>query len=359
MLLPCARAESPAVESVLDGIHLEDMQARAEGVDVRRFIGDVISGERRLDPEALGGTLLGLWRRMLRGVGDLPLRAGVPVVIGLVLRIMLGSNSMGAGAAGLLCRLAVIRVLLEACASARQAAAQMLTLAAEAMGDVVPALASALTLTGCPASAEILSPMAALCASALGGLLAGPGLSLCAAAAVIAAAGNFSSQFRLDGLFALVKGFVAWLIALLMTGFTGLLAVEGLIGAARDGAAAQSARYAVENMLPIIGGEVSGAMGALASSASLIRAAVGTTGILVVLAGCGKPALRLAASALSLKLTAAIIEPAADRRAAVAAGQLADTAEMLLALCAAGVALALLTLGAALASTTLIGRMGV
>lgn len=315
------------------------------GIDVLRTVRALMSGELRLDADTVEQWLKSLAHRLTGNLFGLLPGLVPPMVVGLVVRILLGLQRGVENGALLLCRLSCVGVLLSAFAVQREAARRLLEVTVRVVNGVSPALIAAATLTGAN-TAAILSPMTALCAGAIENLLAGAGLALCSLAAAVAASANLSMSFRLRRLFRLVKGVTVWAIGLLMAAFTGLMALEGLLGASQDAAALRGARYVLQNVLPIIGGEIASAADGLAGSAVAVRNAVGVTGMLLLLSACARPLAELAATALSMKLAAAILEPAADRCMTDAAAQFGETADMLLAIGAGGAALALLTMGA-------------
>ena len=318
------------------------------GFSARGMIGQLIAGEARFDISTLrewGRQFLAQAKAELTGV---LFGICVPVLASLLIRTVIHDQSDLAGGAGLLCRLACARVLLIAFASAREATGALLEKAGEAVRAVAPVLASVSCATG--SVSGMLSPAAQLYAAAVEKALGGAGVSLCGVAAAVAAAGNLSAHIRLNRFFAFLKSVIGWMIGLLIAAFVCFLTAQGYLAAAQDTVARRSARYVVGNAVPIIGGELSGAVDSIVGSAGLIRGAVGVTGGFLLICACANPLLKAASTVLSMKLAAAIIEPAAERGVSAMASQFSDAAEMLLSLCAAGVVLAMLTLGTMLAA---------
>ncbi len=355
---PHALAEQASVDALLDQIGLErlDSMSAERGFDARALAMRVISGKLSPDREAIAEIWKSLRDALKNNLLALLAHLCVPAVLGLFLRIMLGERG-ASGGAGLICRLACARAVLGTFAEARAVASGLLETTVSAVQSIAPVLSVALSLTGCSASAAVLSPLAALYANAAESYLGGVGFSFCGIAASVAVAGNLSQHFRLKRIFSTVKGCVVWLTGLTMAGLLGLMSVEGMMAAARDTTAWKSARYAVENMLPFIGGEVSGTMDALAGSVAAVRNAVGVTGAVLLLGTCGAPFIELCATVLSMKLAASTLEPAVERSVSDMLFQMADAAEMLLALCAAAIVMAVLTLGSILAAAAAVAGL--
>jgi stage III sporulation protein AE len=97
-----------------------------------------------------------------------------------------------------------------------------------------------------------------------------------------------------------IKNAVRFTLTALMTVFTGLISVQALSGNAADNAAARAVKFGASNFIPIIGGSVSEAYSAVYASVGVIRAGVGTVGIIAAAVMLLKPLAELAAVKLVL-----------------------------------------------------------
>ncbi len=78
-----------------------------------------------------------------------------------------------------------------------------------------------------------------------------------------------------------IKTLLTWIIGLMMTVYVGLLTLQGFVGAAADSVTLKAAKFAVSGLLPIVGSAVAEAMNTLHGSLGLLKAGVGTFGIIV------------------------------------------------------------------------------
>ena len=174
--------------------------------------------------------------------------------------------------------------------------------------------------------------------------------TLCAGAAVLAAAGNLSERMSLKGLFSLCCSAGSWLLGGVMALFAGMTALGGVLGSARDALSLRAAKYAAGSLLPIVGGDVAGTMDSMVYSAALVRQAAGVTGVLVMLGVCLRPVLRLVLTLLSCRLSAALLETVADGALRRCMEQMAQCVRLLLAASLAGAALFIMLIGVCLGS---------
>ena len=346
VLMPGVRAEAGISDALLDGIGfdgLESLAGELDGPDLRRLAREVFSGEldwRELAPEKM---LKRLGSAVREGLLETLAALALPVLASLLLRLLLSGRE---GPLTLLCRLACACALVRGYGRVVGVVKSALELEGRVADALSPVLAAALALTGSSAASATVAPLSALCADLIEQALLGVGLPLCGLAAAVAVAGNLSDGFRLERLFRLIRRGAAWALGLMLGGFGALLALEGRVAAAQDTLPARTLQGLARSLVPIIGGELSGTTGALAGSVMAARSAVGISGIVLAVAACTGPLFRLAVWTLSVKLAAAVIEPAAEAGVARIASDFGDVAELLLAICAAGAVLvALLACG--------------
>lgn len=347
LICPGALAEEPG-EALLEQAgfsKLEDLSRELDGPDARAIARAVLSGELPMGEDLPAVILRRIGEALKRALLPAISALAPPVLVTLALGMVLGGDS---GPLTLLCRLSCVYSLARQCAAAMEVAKGGMYVAARIADVAAPVVAAAMTLSGRAASAATLTPLSAICADAIESALVAWGLPMCAVAAAIAAGSSLSDRFRLDRLFRLVCKAVTWGVGMLIGAFIGIMTLQGQLAAARDGASSQALRQALRGLVPLIGGSVSDASGALAETALAVRSAVGVTGLLVVLGTAAGPALRLGAHMLSLKLASALIEPVADPGITRIAAAYGEIARLLLALYAGSALLAALLAGVGL-----------
>jgi stage III sporulation protein AE len=345
MLFAPARAEQD-IEKIVDSVDLGPLIEAAEDteIDIRGMILSMASGDSAWDIDHLLAEgkrlLLQEFSRAAKMVAGLL----APALLSALVRQLSGE---GRGAS------VVSHIAYLVCAS--QLTVWFLTLIRDAgvliariasLSDAVfPVLAAFLSLSGAMSTAALVTPLSALMGNAFSALLSGVGLKLCAVAAALAVAGNLNPRLRLDRLFDLVKSVVNWATGVLMTGFLGLSAVKALLGSSYDSAAVRTARYAVDNLLPVIGGEVANTLDALVSSVLLVKNAAGATGLSVLVALCAQPLMGLTSALFALRLVSAMLEPVAEDALLSLSDKFSQVAGMLLVVCASGAVILTLLLG--------------
>lgn len=113
-------------------------------------------------------------------------------------------------------------------------------------------------------------------------------------------------QTRLTKLRELIAWIIKWLLKGILYMFTGFLAATGVISGTADAAALKAAKMTISGMVPVVGGIVSDASTSLMAGAGLLKSAIGTFGMLSVLAIFSLPFFKLGIAYLGLKMTAAL-----------------------------------------------------
>ena len=345
LLAGAARAEA-ARDAMLEQVGFGALESLSDeaGLDARALVLRLFAGESLLDGAAWREWLRAQWDALLEDLIAQAASLALPAALCGLVGTLTGKQGRAAVALRLLSCAACAGLMVERFARASGEAAGLLSFTARAANVLAPVLISAAALTGAAGGAGF-TPAAALCAGMIENALADTGLKLCAAVAVLAALGGFSEALRLDRLFRLGKGAALWLSGGVTAAFMGLMSMEGLLASGRGGAAARTAHFALESLVPLIGGEVSEAMDALLGSARTLKGAVGVTGMALLAAGCIKPMLGIAASSLAAKLAGAAAGVAGEDRAARLMERFGEAMDMLAALCLAGVLMALMLAG--------------
>ena len=93
---------------------------------------------------------------------------------------------------------------------------------------------------------------------------------------------------------------------LVLSLFTGYMAITGVISGTADAAAVKVTKMAISGAVPVVGGMLSNATETVLASAAAVRSTAGVLGLLAILAITAAPFLKLGAQYLLLKLTAAL-----------------------------------------------------
>ena len=198
---------------------------------------------------------------------------------------------------------------------------QALTYATEVIGymtDFMSKLTPALiiTLFACckTASAAAFEPVLSTAVLAVSEIIKRCLVPLITFSAVLSIAGNVGEKNSISGFVKIVKSVTKWIMTLVITVFTGINTIYGFASPALDAVGARTLKFAVGSLVPVVGGFLSDTLDTVAASGTVVKNAVGASGIVVIAIICITPIIKIGIMQIMFKLISAITEPITDRR---------------------------------------------
>lgn len=171
---------------------------------------------------------------------------------------------------------------------------------------LIPVMAAAAAAAGSPTAAGSISAAAVFFSSLLVRFCDRILIPAVYAFLALSAGDCILQENRLKKLRQLLGGGIERCLKVVAYLFTGFLGVTGILAGSADAAAVKAAKSAFSAAVPVVGGIISDAAQSLLSSASMLKASIGTFGMLTVLAIFSMPAIQMGVSYLSLKMTTAL-----------------------------------------------------
>ena len=125
---------------------------------------------------------------------------------------------------------------------------------------------------------------------------------------------NISTEPKISNLCSLVKSSVLWIQGLILTVYIGLLTVRGITASTIDAVTLKTAKFTIDNFIPIVGKTFSDAIASVAGYSLIIKNAIGSVGLLVLILILLYPIIKISLSSIILKISSSLLEPIADKR---------------------------------------------
>lgn len=125
---------------------------------------------------------------------------------------------------------------------------------------------------------------------------------------------NLSEEHRIDGLCKFIKQTVIWFQGAVITIFIGLLTVRGITSNTIDAVTLKTVKFAMDNFIPLVGKALSDAITSVAAYSLLLKNAISSIGLIIIILYMIYPIIKIVIMSLIYKLSAAVIEPVADKR---------------------------------------------
>ena len=200
------------------------------------------------------------------------------------------------------------------------------------MDMIFPVLLTLLTAVGGSVSVGLYQPAIALLGNIFISLITYFLMPLFIFSIIFSIVGNLSNNVKLDKFVGFLQGTFKWSIGLLFTLFLGFITIQGISASAVDGLSIRTAKYTIKSYVPIVGGYVSDGLSIIMASSMLIKNAVGTAGLLLILFSVISPVISLILFMLALRFMAGIIEPIGDKKTANFVSDISKSMSMLIAL---------------------------
>ncbi len=200
------------------------------------------------------------------------------------------------------------------------------------MDAVFPILLTMLTAVGGSVSVSVYQPAMALLSSFIVNIFTLILLPLFLISTVLALVSNLSNNVKLDKLISFIHSLFKWIVGIIFTVFIGFASIQGITAGAIDGLSIKTAKFAIKSYVPLIGSYMSDGFYILLASSSLIKNAIGATGLLLLAGTILSPILELVIFMLALKLMAGIIEPLGDGKIASFVGTLSKNMSLLISI---------------------------
>ncbi len=141
---------------------------------------------------------------------------------------------------------------------------------------------------------------------------------------VLSVANNINEQIQISSFCRLISSVSKWILTAAFTIFAGICGIYGFAAPALDVVGAKTAKFAVGTLVPVVGRFLSDSLETVISGSRLIKNAVGGAGIFTLFTICSIPIIKITVMLFFMRISAALIEPFADKKIAKLLSDMAD-----------------------------------
>lgn len=316
--LPVAAAEDlpSALDEAIDRLDLTMLEAALPGTSaftptggLRETIGSIARGELTLSFDQVLQLLWGhfieafqtsLWRLS---------RLALPAVLWAVLRHLSGADHE---CGQVMCSLLICVFLTQDLGDHLALCSESVSRMSTGMQGLFPLLLTLMAVVGGASGSALMQPAVVAAAGSMTVLIKHVTLPLATSAAVLTMLAHLGTGIKVSRLSDLLYRAASWTLGICFTVFIGVLATRGVSAAAIDGVSIRTAKYAINNLIPVVGGMFADTVDALVGAGLLVQGALGVTGLILILSVMAAPLCQTLASAALYQLAAALMQPVAD-----------------------------------------------
>lgn len=301
------------LQEILDSMN-KDLEEYIPKLEIRSFITKVLKGEEII---SLQDIITGFVRYFFKEVIANWKILGQIIVLAAIYAVL--SNLQSAfenDAVGKLaytvCYLVIITITIKSFMIAITLGQQTIDTMVAFMQALLPVLLGLLIAMGGVTTSVFFHPVLLGSIGLIGTIIKSIVLPLILFSAVLAIVNNLSSKVQVTKLASLLKQSAVVILGFVLTIFVGIISIQGITAATVDGITMRTAKFAVGNFIPIVGGFLSDAMDTVVGYSMLLKNGVGVIGLVAIFIICLAPMIKIVALIAIYKISAAIVEPIAQ-----------------------------------------------
>lgn len=177
------------------------------------------------------------------------------------------------------------------------------------INTVTPVILTLMTAAGATSSAGAYTPSIAILGSGMTNIVTYIVFPAMLMALVFDMIGSVSTSVKLDKTAEFFRSACKWFLGTAFFIFVTVIGLSGITASVRDGISVRAARFAVSKYIPVIGGYLSQGFDFIMAGNVLIKDALGTSAVVLIVLVAAPIVSKAATFTLALKLTAAVCEP--------------------------------------------------
>lgn len=198
------------------------------------------------------------------------------------------------------------------------------------MAVIMPVLVFLLSTAGGIASAVTIDPIVVLLVSIAPKIYIDFIFPLIFMYFVLQFVNNMTTKYKINNVCKIIKQTAMWSQGIVLTIFVGIITIRGISANTIDAVTLKTAKFAVDNFIPIVGKSFSDAITTVAGYSLVLKSAISSVGIIVVIGIILYPIIKMIVMIFSYRLTSAIIQPIADEKLVKVLDSIGDATTMIL-----------------------------
>ena len=179
------------------------------------------------------------------------------------------------------------------------------------MQIILPILLTLMTVVSGPNTNLLFHPVVLGTVSIIGFIIKNVVFPLILFSFIIGIISNISEKVQFSQLSKLIRQIIIGIVTGSLTIFIGIITVFG-IGSKVDGMTIRTAKFAVDNLVPIVGKFLSDAVETVVSCSAIVKNGIGLVGLIAIFLICIIPIIKVIVLILTYKVLGAIVQPIAS-----------------------------------------------
>lgn len=303
-----------AVNSELQALDLKELEEYYEGLEIgasntfSEFLNGVISGEITFSIT----DFLSLLGQKIKTIISEELKILITIIILAFLSALVVNFSSGSATIKSVMNIVFVSlasgVLIYTSINAITQIVKALANIKNFAEIIFPILLVLMTASGGKTSSAMYQPLLSIIATSIISIFSGVVITLITTILILTILNNLVKDVKLNKLIDFCSSLVKWIIGATFTIFLGYTTVLGVIAGGKDNISIKTAKYAINNLVPIVGGYLSSSFEIFRAGSVLLKNSLGVVGLIIVMIIALVPAIKMILHNLLLKFSSGLIE---------------------------------------------------
>lgn len=283
--------------------------------DVDSIISNILAGNQLFDSEKIINNLFELFMMEIRTAIIFSCEILIVcIVIGLLDGLSGPFGNKTVSSLGtIICSFVIIALCIGTFYQTYESCNETIGVMANTMEVLLPIMIPLLISMGGISSGSIMSPVIISAVTGFSFIMKRFVIPLVFLSAIFILINSITEKDYIKKLSIFLRKAALFITGLTITVFSGITAIQGIITKSADGILINTARFSIDNFVPIIGGFAADSLEMVINCVGLIKNVVGILGIITILSFIIIPIVKILAIAVVYKLTAIAAEPITNK----------------------------------------------
>ncbi|WFA09692.1 stage III sporulation protein AE [Tissierella sp. Yu-01] len=281
-----------------------------QSISIKDILKKLINGEEVINWESISSSLGSLFLSEIKTNLSFLSKILVIAIISAILTNLQGTfeNSSVSSLANYITYIVIAILVVGSFYQLINVAKDTVNLLVTFMEIILPILLTFLVLAGGPNTKILFHPMIIAVVNIIGELIKNVIFPLIYFSFIICILSNISNRKEFRKLSDLGRQIIIFIISAAFTVFIGIITIYGL-SSKIDGISIRTAKFAIDTLVPIVGGFLSDAVETVIGSSTILKNGIGIIGLFILIIITIFPIIKIAALLLIYKIVGAVIEP--------------------------------------------------
>ncbi|MBE6033917.1 MAG: stage III sporulation protein AE [Clostridiales bacterium] len=303
------------LEAIMEDTSLQS-GGLVQNLSIQDIINNAVNGKPIFDSQVIIQSFIDLFLYEIKSSLILGVQlVTICIVIGLLTNL---SNSFGNKAVSrlgiIVCSCFVIGLCLNNFSQTFNMCSDTLNTMTRTMQILLPILIPLLISIGGITTGSILNPVIVGSITLFNTILQNFILPAIFISSIFILVNSLTDRDYVNKLAVFLRSVATFATGLCVTFFAGITAIQGFVSESADGVLINTARYSVNNFVPIVGGFAADSIDMVLSCIGVIKNGISIFGVILIVSLLAIPLIKLMAIAVIYKITAIIIEPIGNKQ---------------------------------------------